>query len=102
MTLIAVTFNCSDDWNAHLKLFSYGFDNYKITKIVDSGIVCINNGLYQMTPYIPYPLKYPMREDEKYSVRIYLLNNPKTNIIGKAKLYLDDKYCYSVDIYRYY
>ena len=32
MDLICVTFNCGDDWNAHLNLFDYGFSNYKMVK----------------------------------------------------------------------
>lgn len=31
MTLVAVTLGAPDDWNDHIKLYDYGFENYKLT-----------------------------------------------------------------------
>lgn len=37
MTLIAVTLNASDDWNAHRKMLDFGFENYRIIPFIKSG-----------------------------------------------------------------
>lgn len=102
MELIAVTFNCGDDWNVHLNLFDYGFDNYQMKNIIDEGIIEINNLLYEVTPYLPFPMKYPLKDDDKYKVIIYLLNDPNDYVIGKAVVYIDNKKVFIQDIYRYY
>jgi len=102
MTLIAVTFNCGDDWNAHLNLFEYGYSNYKMTEVIKEGIVKIEEEFYEATPYIPYGLEYPLRDDENYDVFVYLKRNPENKIIGKAYLLLNNKKVSSVDVYRYY
>lgn len=102
MTLIAVTFNCTDDWNAHLSLFDYGYNNYKIEEVIKEGIVQINNDYYEATPFIPFSLKYPVKKGEVYDVIVYLENNPKGKIIGKAYLLLNNIKVKSIDVYRYY
>ena len=102
MELIAVTFNCGDDWNVHMKLFDYGFNNYKMIKIVDEGIIEIKKLLYEVTPYLPVPVKYPLKYNEDYKVILYLLNDPSDYIIGRAVVYIDNKKVYMQDIYRYY
>ncbi len=102
MTLIAVTFNCSDDWNCHLKLFEYGYENYKMTKVLKEGIIEVEDKFYEATPFIPESLIYPMKDDENYKVIIYLEKDPKNKIIGKAYLILNNKKVSFVDVYRYY
>lgn len=37
MTLIAVTLDCKNDWNAHRNLLDWGFDNYKRTTFTKEG-----------------------------------------------------------------
>lgn len=102
MELIAVTFNCGDDWNVHKKLFEYGFNNYKIKTVLKRQIIDIDSQYYSVTPYLANDLKYPLKDDEKVSCIVYLLKNPNEKVIGKASLYIDGKIMKSVDIYRYY
>ena len=102
MDLICVTFNCGDDWNAHLNLFDYGFSNFEMKTIMEEGIIQINNDFYETTPFLPFDIVYPLKNDEKIDIIVYLLNNPKKNNVGKVCLYLDKKNVYTCDIYRYY
>ncbi|MBE6542785.1 MAG: D-alanyl-D-alanine carboxypeptidase [Ruminococcaceae bacterium] len=34
MTLIAVTLNATDDWNAHRNMLDFGFSNYRVIKLI--------------------------------------------------------------------
>ena len=36
VTLVCVTFNASDDWNDHIKMYDYGFERYKSVDTDDS------------------------------------------------------------------
>ena len=103
MELIAVTFKCSDDWNSHIKLFDFGFSNYSLKTVLDEGIIVVDDDLYNITPYNPFKISYPLKDDEYIYVIVYLLKNPKNErIIGEAKLYLDGQIVISTLIYRYY
>lgn len=102
MELIAVTFNCGDDWNVHRKLFEYGFSNYKIKTILKRQIIEIDEQYYSVTPYLPKDLKYPVKENEEVKCKIYLLKNPLEKVIGKASIIINGKEMYSSEIYRYY
>lgn len=102
MELIAVTFNCSNDWNAHLSMFDYGYNNYQMLIFSKREIIKINDALYP-TPYLISDLKYPVCTKDNVSYVIHLLKKPgNRTIIGKAYIYLDGKIVHSVDIYRYY
>ncbi len=102
MELIVVTFNCGDDWNAHQKLFDYGFNNFKMKTILRKQIIDLNNQYYDVIPFLPQDLRYPLKDNEKVKCIVYLINNPKDKIIGKASLYINNKEATSIEIYRYY
>lgn len=102
MELIVVTFNCGNDWNAHLSLFDYGFNNYEMKVFAKSQIIKINDLLYP-TPFLVSDLKYPINKEDDVKYVIKLLKKPgNKQIIGRADIYLDGKLVHSVAIYRYY
>ena len=35
--LVAVTLSAPDDWNDHIKLYNYGFDNFSLTRLCEKG-----------------------------------------------------------------
>ena len=45
---------------------------------------------------------YPIKDGEEAKCIVYLLNNPKDFVIGKASLLINNIEVKSVDIYRYY
>lgn len=102
MELVAVTFNCGDDWNAHKKLFEYGYNNFEIKTVLKRQIIDIDDQYYQVTPYLPKDLKYPIKGNEEVKCKIYLIKNPREKIIGKAVLIINGVEMFSSEIYRYY
>ena len=101
MELICVTFNCGDDWNVHQKLFDYGFNNYVMKTIVRRQIIDLEGLDYSEIPYLPIDLKYPIKENENVKCIMYLIKNPKEEVIGKASIIIDNKEVFKSNIYRY-
>lgn len=103
MELIVVTFDCGNDWNVHQSLFDYGFTHYSNEVILKKQIIKVDKVFYKATPMIVEDVRFPLKESEKIECIIYLLKDPKRNlIIGKAKFYLNKQLVKEVDVYRYY
>ena len=102
MELICVTFNCGNDWNNHLELFDYGFNSFKMVKVMTEGIIKVDDNFYEAIPYLPDSIYIPLKNDENCDVVVYLVKDPKELIIGKVCIYIRDELIYSSDIYRYY
>jgi len=74
--LVAVTLNCPDDWKEHTKLFDYGFETVKDTKIIEKGSI--------LTTKIINGKKVNLIAAE--DAKIPLANGKKCNITGKIHL----------------
>ena len=77
--LIAVTFNDSDDFNTHIKLYEYGFNNYKRYLIINKNKFKVKN---EDNLYIKYNYYYPLKESEKDDIDTILVKKRKDNIYG--------------------
>lgn len=70
MELIAVTLNGPDDWNDHMNLFDYGFEEYEMKLIIKKGIFEVKK-LNQIF-YVDDKIVYPMRDDELNEYKIVI------------------------------
>lgn len=73
MTLVCVTLNDGDDWNDHMKLLDYGFDNYHLETAAAKGqavsSVLVWDGTASFVPLAAAKdLCYPLAGDESLSV----------------------------------
>ena len=102
MDLIVVTFDCSDDWNVHMKLFDYGFDNYKM-KTVFKRQVIKTDGKYLYTPYIDENIIIPLKSNEEIDIKVFLLKNvtKEDEVLGKVIIYINNQQIYSKDVMKY-
>lgn len=75
--LVVVTLNDGNDWNDHINLFEYGFNNYTTINILKKGYINIIKDDY----YDDYKLY--VKNDFNY----LLSNNETGNLIFKYKLY---------------
>ncbi len=100
--LIVVTMNSSDDWNVHLGLADYYFDNFENLVIMRSGFIDIADNFYPFTPIIYEDVIYPIKDDEKIKVEVYLFTKASSEKIGYFKIFLNSKCVKKIDIYRYY
>ena len=62
MELIVVTLDDPNDWDDHLRLFEYGFNQFKNYHLLDDGILYVKE--LDRLFYLEDSLRVPLREDE--------------------------------------
>lgn len=92
--LVAITLNAPDDWNDHIRMFEYGFNNYDNVVVIQEGetlwkteegneLVAAND------------LSYLLRAEEESQIK-KMVNIDQDK--GKVMVYLGDKYIGSVTL----
>lgn len=95
LDLIVVTLNAPSDWNDHIALFNWGFDNFRLEQLLEKGKTTypLKDLDEFLEGYIYEDVFYPLHEQEisKLKKHSYLLQqvNEKESIIGKTVITLD-------------
>lgn len=72
--LVAVTLNAGDDWNDHISMFEYGYNNYKLTTLVEEGQKLTelrlerDDGHFELINAFAYPLSSDERVVRKINL----------------------------------
>ncbi|MFC5714150.1 D-alanyl-D-alanine carboxypeptidase family protein [Thalassorhabdus alkalitolerans] len=70
MSLIAVTINAPSDWNDHIKMYEWTFENYDMEVLAKEGLLKeTDDPFYEKKVLIPYTYRYPLTEEEKRNVK---------------------------------
>lgn len=105
LDLVVVTLNDGNDFNDHVNLFEYGFNNYKNYKILTKGKINVDDDFYKLYElYINNDFSYPLTLQEKDNIKINYelkkIRDLKNGInVGKAKVYLGDEIIHEEEIY---
>lgn len=106
INLVVVTLNDGNDFNDHINLFEYGFENYNSYEILSKGIINIYDEKYykNYNLYLKNSFKYLIGKEEKQSVTIKYELETKKKIelrskVGVAIVFLGDKKIHSEPIY---
>jgi D-alanyl-D-alanine carboxypeptidase len=104
LNLIVVTLDDGNDWNTHISLYEYGFDNYKNYKVLNKNKFEIDSDYYKEDLYIKSNYYYPLTLDEtdNISIKIELQKLKKyknKDKVGVAKVYYKDKEVHEEGIY---
>ncbi|GAB3791677.1 D-alanyl-D-alanine carboxypeptidase family protein [Virgibacillus kimchii] len=106
MQLIAVTLNAPDDWQDHISMFEWGFDEFDMHPLIKKG-----EFLYQFsgledaaTGYLDKDVIYPLTENERGNIRNrnFILKEgslEKGKIIGRSVFYLEDQWIADTPIF---
>ncbi|MDQ0339180.1 D-alanyl-D-alanine carboxypeptidase [Caldalkalibacillus uzonensis] len=72
--LIAVTLNAPDDWNDHINMFEYGFQNYTLVTLAEEGETLRDERFERTDGHFKYlnDFRYPLREDEHLQKQIVI------------------------------
>ncbi len=108
--LICVTINAPDDWQDHINLFNWGFKEYKLYRIAESGgLDGVENPFYKGHVLVKRDLTYPLTEEEKekLSVSVSLRSDydkswekSETEIkAGKLTVYIEKEKILSIPVY---
>lgn len=104
--LVVVTLNDGNDWQDHINLFEYGFNNYKTYKVLKKGNILIYNenyyGNYDL--YIKNDFYYLISNGDFSSLTIKYELEKNRNIknstkVGSAIIYYGDKKIHEEPIY---
>ncbi|MBZ5750400.1 D-alanyl-D-alanine carboxypeptidase family protein [Metabacillus rhizolycopersici] len=107
---IVVTLNDPDDWQDHMNLHDYAFNNYELVNLKKQGTLNkIDNEFYKNRVFIDRNVQYPLTTDEQEKVKISLsLLTPSKawedlknvpNIVGQMSVKLDEKEIAKLPIY---
>ena len=105
MDFIVVTIRDSDDWNTHIDLYEYAFNNYTAYKVLNKNkFNVIGDTYYNGTFYIENDVYIPLKNNETSSLisKIVLekLPNYKSgDKVGYNYIYLDEELLYKENIY---
>lgn len=88
LNFVVVTLNDGNDFQDHENLHEYGFTYYKKYRLLKKGTVKIEDEKYYKneTLYIKNDINYPLREDEKQSVRLSFQLNKKKQLKDGGKV----------------
>lgn len=106
LNLVVVTLNDGNDWQDHVKLLEYGFNNYKSYEIIKKGSINIYDEVYykDYDLYLKESFKYPLTEEENKNI-VLKFELQKNRIIendskvGKVKIYVMNEQIGKLDIY---
>lgn len=103
LNLTVVTLADSNEYDTHISLYTYGYDNYKKYKILDKEKFNIDNDDIK-NAYIKNDFYYPLTENEcnqiNTKVKITKMNNyNNSDKIGTVAVYLNDTRIYEENIY---
>lgn len=105
MDFIVVTIRDSDDWNTHLDLYEYAFNNYTAYKVLNKNkFNIIGDTYYNGTFYIKNDVYIPLKNNETKTliskVALEKLSNYKTgDQVGYEYIYLGNELLYTENIY---
>ena len=102
--LTAVTLNDGNEYISHKEMYDYGFDNYKVYKILDKGKFKVDSAYYKNKIYIKKDFSYPLTEVEKDKIKVIVRLNKLDNYgnddkIGDVVVRLDNEEIFMQDVY---
>lgn len=105
LDLIAVTLDAPNDWQDHIRMYEWAFENYEMEKLASKGEVSYQVLLTdeKRTGFLYQDILYPLakREREQLVQKNYLLPESKeTTIIGKTFFYLNGEKVKESPIYK--
>ncbi|MGN8647112.1 D-alanyl-D-alanine carboxypeptidase family protein [Gracilibacillus sp. HCP3S3_G5_1] len=104
-TLIVVTLNAPSDWQDHMQLFEWGFEQFPLKKLQDKAKLTLQTDeQVTITAEIKQPVYYPLAENEQRNVSFknYVSSTPSNyDIIGKRVYYLGDEAITAASLYLF-
>lgn len=100
LELVVVTLKAGDDWNDHMSLFNYGFDQYKLQKVVEAGQLYGKDLKQEL--YVKDTVYLTVKKDdsEMIATELVLTENPKSDKVGTLKILLNGQVQREIPVYQ--
>lgn len=106
LNLVVVTLNDGNDWQDHINLLEYGFENYQSYEVIKKGKLQIYDEVYykDYDLYVKNSFSYAMTEEESKQIMLKFELEKKRiiendSVVGKVKVYFLDEQIMEEDIY---
>ncbi len=104
LNLTSVTLNDGNQYESHITMYNYAFENYKKYKILDKTKFRIDDNFYKEKIYIKNDFYYPLKEYEKDQIKVLVKITKLKNIIdddeiGTVTIFLSNEKIYEDKIY---
>lgn len=104
LELTAVTLNDGNQYISHKELYEYGFDNYKLYKVLAKDKIKIDNAYYKDKVYLKEDFYYPLTDIEKDNMKVKIVLNKLKEYsdgqcVGNVYVILDEKEIYRDSVY---
>ena len=102
MELVVVTLKAGDDWNDHMNLFNYGFDNYQIKTIIEPGEIQVSNQTLSDKLYVEKMVNVIVKKDgsEKVTTNLSLYKKAKDNEVGVLQVLINGEIQQEIPVYK--
>ena len=102
MELVVVTLKAGDDWNDHMNLFNYGFDNYQIKTIIEPGEIQVSNQTLSNKLYVEKMVNVIVKKDgsEKVTTNLSLYKKAKDNEVGVLQVLINGEIQQEIPVYK--
>lgn len=102
LELVVVTLEAGDDWNDHMSLFDYGFEQYELRKVIEPGQLMLPDHEITEKVYVKDTVYLTVKKDgtETVSTELVLHNKAVNDEIGILKIKLNDEVQREVAVYQ--
>ena len=104
LELTAVTLDDGNQYISHKEMYEYGFNNYKLYKVLDKDKIKIDNAFYKDKVYLKKDFYYSLTELEKDSIKVKivldkLISYDNNQCVGNIYVLLNGKEIYNDKVY---
>lgn len=102
LELVVVTLEAGDDWNDHMSLFNYGFDQFELQKVIEPGKLTLPDSSVNQNLYVKETVYLTVKKDGSEEVTTELVLHPKPidNEMGILKIKLNDEVQREIPVYQ--
>jgi len=104
LALIAVTLHAPDDWNDQMKMYEWGFDTFKMTRLDESGKQIFEKDGQLFTGFTSEEIIYPLQQGEQNQihkqVEVKAKLNEEDDKIGRVRYVLHADVLKEIPLYK--
>lgn len=104
LNLTAVTLNDGNQYLSHKEMYEYGFNNYKLYKILNKNRIKIDDAYYKDKLYLKNDFYYPLTDLETDNIKVKLIieklyNYENEQCVGNIYVFLNNDEIYRDKVY---
>ena len=104
--LVAVTIKGGDDWNDHIRMFEYGFNNFEMQRVLDIGeLEIMEDDLLQLAGFdrlfVREERSVLLGTSEQVRKHLVMQNHDDGEAVGVLEILIDDQVVDTIEVYEF-